>query len=683
MPAFKTRLRAAWAGWIASQDGRFALWLPVCAMAGDAAFFGLRHDPPVWLGALVLLAGAGCLASRTRPGLHAVALAVGFAGFGFGSAQLAAWRAGPLIALPSHVAAVAGRLVEAEALPDGQRWLLAGVQVDGAAIGPRRLRLKVDATADAAPGDSVSLRAMVAPPSPPAYPGGRDLQRDAYFGRLAGYGYALGAPGVVHAAAPGYGPRLRARIAGRIRAVLPGGVGEIAAALLTGLAADIPPTDRAAFRDAGLAHLLAIAGLHIGIVMGLVLAATRAALLVSERAALFWPVRQIAAIASLAAGLFYLLLTGMHVPLLRAFTMGALIVLGLLSGRRAVSLRSWGLAAVAVIAAEPAEITGASFQLSFAAVLALIAGYEVLRDPLTRLRGTTRARRLLHHLATLALTSLLAGAASIPFIAYHFGRIQVYFVLANLVAVPITALLIMPAGLMALALMPFGFDRIALIPMGWGVDAVLRLAHAVAVWPGATIGVKPIPMTALLIMAAGLAWLCLWRGRARLAGVPIMAAGCVLATLFRPPDVLVAADGRLAGVRGREALLVRAVRGGDGYEAAQWSQWLASPVRPACDQKSCIIAAAAGGRVGLGDTDSLCTDLAALVVQQGAAPFCPGIPTLDRGDSWDDGAWAIWLPSGRMLSDRQSRGTRPWVFLPPEQRRATLRLPFAPTETLP
>jgi competence protein ComEC len=674
---------------LAREPGRAALFLPVVAMVGDASFFGLRHNPPIWLGAALLAAGGAALLQRRSAPLYAAGLAVALFGFGFGSAQLAAWRAPPFPALPSHAAAITGRIVDRDVLPDGVRLELDQVTVAGQTIGPRHLRLHVPDDPGLQPGARISLRGIVAPPSPPAYPGGRDLQRDAYFSGLAGNGYSLGAASVTMPAAPGLLGAVRARIADRIRRELPGPQGAIAATLLTGLSAAIPPDDRDAFRDAGLAHLLAIAGLHIGIVMGLALAATRFALLLSERVTLFWPVRQIAALAALAAGLAYLLITGLHVPTLRSFAMASLAVLALLAGRRAVSLRNWGLAALVVIAAAPEQITGPSFQLSFAAVLALIAGYEALREKLTRLRGL-RWGTLAHHAATLALTSLLAGVASLPFIAYHFGRIQLYFVAANVVAVPLTALWVMPAGLLGLALMPLGLDWLALAPMGWGIGALLWIAHCVAAWPAATVAVPHVPLSALLAMAAGLAWLCLWRTARRWLGLAGVVVGVAIAALTRPPDLLVSADSRLVGLAAPQALYLRASRGGDAYVQDQWMQYLGSPTRDLadapptlsqCNGRACTLLARGAAVAVLGDSDSPCTVAPVFIAQSGAAPYCPGMATLDRGDTWRDGAIAVW--GSHIATDRDWRGDRPWVFLPPEQERAGITLPMAKTEPLP
>ena len=678
------RITACVLRWLAAEQGRFALWPPVLAIAGDAAYFALRREPPVWAGGALLACGAALACMRRSLLLQAAGICAALFGFGMAAAQLASLRAPPFVPLPNHATQIAGRVIEYDALPDGARLTLDRVTMDAAPIGPRRLRLTVPAEAAAQPGAAIAVRAMVAAPSAPAYPGGRDLQRDAWFDGLAGYGYALGGVTLTQSARANWLGDLRDHIAERARAALPGAPGAIAATLLTGLSAAIPAADRAAFRDAGLSHLLAIAGLHIAIVMGLVLAGSRFLLLWSERAALFWPVRQIAGVAALVAGFGYLELTGLHVPTLRSFTMAALVVLALVSGRRAASLRAWGLASLAVIAIEPEQVTGASFQLSFAAVLALIAGYQWLRGPLQTLRGEGgRARALTHHVATLVLTSALAGLASIPFVAYHFGCIQLYFVVANLLAVPLAALWVMPAGLAALLLMPLGLDRLAFVPMGWGIRVILWIAHGVAGWPGATLAVPHMPLSALLLMSSGLAWLCLWHSRARLLGAVPMLAGVVAMVLMAPPNLLVSPDARLVGLREPGGLFLGAARGGDSYVQAAWQQYLGLPERDlaqaprtSCDHTGCRSDAARPAvRIGTGDMPC---DAPVLVVQKGEAPYCPGALEIDRGAVWRNGAAAVWLGRPSVLvTDRGERGDRPWVFLPPEQERARILLPFA------
>ncbi len=688
-PAWLAGMAEATTRWAAGERGRFALWLPVFMAAGVIGFFALRRDPPAWAAAAPLCALLPLLAIRVRVCRASIWAAVA-ACVGFGSAQFATWRAPPPLDLPRRAVVITGIVRGVEMLPQGQRVVLEAPHLaDGPPL-PRRLRIRLrgDETRDVATGDVIRVRAMVRPPAPPAYPGAWDLQRDAYFSGIGGYGYALGRIETLAAAPPG--PMravlaLREAIAARVAAALPGESGPVAQTLLSGLSTAIKPDVRAAFRDSGLAHLLAIAGLHIGIVMGLFLGASRVLLALSEHAALHWRCKQIAVLIALAAGGAYMILTGAHVPIIRSFSMACLVALGVLTGRRALSLRGLALAATVLMLIAPAEVLGVSFQMSFSAVLALIAGYDVLRPVLGRLRGHGGPwRSFLGHLAALALTSALAGTASAPFGAYHFGRIQLYYIVANMAAVPLTAMWVMPLGLIALALMPLHLEWLALAPMGWGISAIIWIGRTVSALPAATLAVPHPPAWGLLATSLGIAWLGLWRTRWRLAGVAGIALGLASPALERPPDILVSADARLIGLRGRAAMFVETRAGGEDFTLDSWQQYWAAPrviAMPgdggasaggevACEGGACTLRGMNGGAAVLLRRAASRADCAAAVLVS-AEPIrlrCGfWMEWVDRFSVWRDGAHAIWLaPDGlRILSDRDARGMRPWVPPPP------------------
>jgi competence protein ComEC len=677
--------RAAAGDWAAAERGRFFLWLPVSMAAGNACYFALREEPTWWLGAAVALpAAALALAARRWPVLRALGLCVTAAALGFAAAQYATSRAPPPMPVPRRAAIVSGTVRAVEPLPDGQRVTLeAPVLGEGTAQSRLvRIRLRDEDPVAPATGDFLRVRALLRAPDSPAYPGGWDLQRDAFFSGIGAYGFALGrAEVILHADPSGLARRLQAlreTIAARIAVVLPETSGAICTTLLTGSASGIPEADRAAFRDSGLAHLLAIAGLHIGIVMGLVFGLVRLLLAAWERAALHWPTKPIAAVAALLAGGGYMLLTGAHVPIIRSFAMACLVTLGVLVGRRAFSLRGLALAMAALLLIAPEQAVGVSFQMSFSAVLALIAGYDALRPALLRLRGHgTWRRRLLGHVTALALTSALAGTASAPFAAYHFGQVQLYNVLANVAAVPLTALLIMPAGLLALALMPLHLEALALLPMGWGADAVLWIGRTVSALPAATLMVPHMPSWGLVAVALGMAWLGLWRTRLRLAGIFPLLLGLCSPLLDRPPDILLSADGRLAALHARGAMFVLQGNGFSGFTQDAWKQmWAATvralPDRPepglSCTATSCVFRPRADGLtatllLGPPTLADCATD-----VLLSLAPIrlrCPDPEPflIDRFDVWREGAFAVWLDKAglRVLSDRDVRGDRPWV----------------------
>ncbi len=693
-------VRRVLSDWIAAERGRFGLWPPVFMGTGVILFFSLRADPPVWVVPAALAAAVPLLVWRHRMIPRAVGWAVLATSAGFASAQFATVRAAPLIDLPTRATIITATIRAVELLPQGQRVVLEAPRLGDGPPLPRRLRIRLrgDELLTLATGETIRVRAMVRPPAPPAYPGAWDLQRDAFFAGVGGYGYALGRVERLAQQPPGELTRLvqelRETIASRVGAALPGEQGPIAQTLLAGITTAIPAADRAAFRDSGLAHLLAIAGLHIGIVMGLFLGLSRLLLALWEHAALHWRCKQIAVLIALASGGAYMVLTGAHVPIIRSFSMACLVALGVLTGRRALSLRGLGLAAIVLMLIAPSEVLGVSFQMSFSAVLALIAGYDVLRPVLRRLHGRGTAwRRLLGHIAALALTSALAGTASAPFGAYHFGRIQLYFIVANMLAVPLTAMWVMPAGLIALALMPLHLEALALVPMGWGITAILWIGRSVAAWPAATLAVPHIPLWGLAVSSLGIAWLGLWRSRARLAGLAAIALGLASPAFDHPPDILVSADARLIALRGAATMLVEGRPGASDFTLDSWQQYWALEhialmpgpgVASASGEVDCVddvckLRRRVGDPPALllrGPATTAACDAAVLVSAEPIRLRCGfWLPWVDRFSVWRDGAHAIWLdPRGvRLLSDRDMRGTRPWVPPPPAPRQTAPR----------
>ncbi len=665
------------------QHGRFTLFLPVFLAVGMLAYFDLTFEPSLAWSCAALAATVAAVPALWRWAIpRAAALCAASATTGFTLACLATAIAPPFPDLPRHAVTLSGRLAAVEALPEGQRITLAAASLDDAPPLARsvRIRLRTTDAAPLSPGDLVQVRAMLRPPAPPDYPGGRDTQREAFFDGLAAYGFALGPAQRLSPAARGWWQALRTRVAARLMAGLPGPRGAIAATLLTGIGTAIPPRERAAFQDSGLAHLLAVAGLHIGIVMGLVFATTRFGLAAWEHAALYWPTRQIAALAALASGALYLALTGAHVPIMRSFAMACLLTLGVLTGRRAVSLRGLALAAVALLVLSPASVVGVSFQMSFSAVLALIAGYELARPALARLPDGWWRRPLLHG-AGLVLTSLLAGTASMPFAAYHFGRATLYYVPANMLAVPLTAAWVMPWGLTSLALMPLGLERIALVPMGWGISMLQAVAHTVAAWPGAVVGVAQMPAWGLALVAAGLAWAGLWRGWLRLAGVAPLLAGLACPLLVHPPDVLVTPQASVIALRVGGHTLVEASATATPFEVQAPGRVWGGTTEPlggtgpaTCTAAACR-ASIRGRPVVLAQRPDAATCAAALVVSASWLHLPCGATVLDRSTVADGSAEAWVDPDAvRVLTDATARGRRPWVV------RARPALPMALTE---
>ena len=398
--------------------------------------------------------------------------------------------------------------------------------------------------------------------------------------------------------------------------------------------------------------------------------------------ALRYPIKKWAAAAALAAAFFYLLLAGAPIPTQRAFLMIGLVLLAVMVDRIGISMRLVAWAAIAVLAIAPDAVLGASFQMSFAAVVALVAVYEALRARFAVWRGGWMWwQRPLLYFVGVALTTVVATAATLPFAVDHFNRLAVYGLAANLAAVPITAFWVMPWGLVALLLLPAGLESWALQPMAWGLTAIIEVAETIAGWDGAVRHVLAPGALAMAAIVTGGLWLSLWQRRWRLLGLIPLVLGAGATALERPPDILANADARMIAVRDNDGrwLFNETRREGfvrDGWlrlvAAEDWAGWpetgLSASGGVSCDSLGC--AYRRGGYVAALVVDARafgedCHGADLVVAMLPAPDFCRDAAgaVIDLFDLLDRGAHAVWLEDGglRIESVGETRGDRPWV----------------------
>ncbi len=548
------------------QQARLALWLPVFMGAGAVWYLSLAAEPSGWIAPLAgLLAGAAAWAVRRTLSLLAPAMALAFLAAGFASAD---WRTArvtaPVIAKPMSYAMVSGTLLSRTATASGgERLLIAPREVGRLATEdmPARLRITVRTQIESAlPGDVIRLPAGLLPPPGPAAPGAFDFSRQAFFREIGAVGYALGKVEVEESWPGGFAAclefcvsRLRVKLTHRIVDALPAPRGAVAAALMTGDRGGIPEDILQDLRDAGLAHLLAISGLHMALFAGTLFWGVRAALALVPGLALTAPIKKWAAALALAGAAGYLLVSGASVATQRAFVMFALIFIAVLTDRPAITLRNVALAALIILVLTPEAVLEASFQMSFAAAAALVAFYEGARGWVTRLSQAAVERgwvaRGALYLGGIALTSIVASLATSPFAAFHFNRVVDFGLVANLAALPLVGFIVMPAALVAFILMPVGLEALPLWVAGQGIHAILWVAHQVASWPGAVSLLPAMPQVTLAATALGGLWMVIWAGRIRWAGVLGPMIGIALAVTAPVPVMLVEREAKLVGLR--------------------------------------------------------------------------------------------------------------------------------------
>lgn len=526
---------------------RIGLWLPVAFGAGIAIWFALPAEMH-WIGALLLMAAglfAGLLIGwQSRFGR---AVMVGCGAMAAGLLLIwarALWVAAPVLGAPvtTQFSATVERV---EPLPARGQVRILAQPLRRADLPPRiRLTLRSEQAGDLGDGETIGVRARLMPPPTASLPGGYDFAQRAWFDRIGAVGTVLGevsrAPGRAGAAPP-----LRARLSAHIHEQVDGSAGGIAAALVTGDRGAISDADAEAMRRSGLAHLLSISGLHVTAVVGFAMLLTLRLFALSRRLALAGYVLPLAAAAGALAGGGYTLLAGAEVPTLRSFIAALLVLVAFLMGREALTLRLVAAGALIVLIWRPESLTGPSFQLSFAAVTAIIALHESgpMRAFLAR-REEPRLFRLGRGVVGLLITGLVVEVALAPIALFHFHKAGLYGALANVVAIPLTTFVIMPAEALAL-----GFDSVGLgAPFWWVAEQALRalivLAHGVADAPGAVATMPSFPPWGFALAISGGLWILLWQTRWRAAGTVPLAIGMAALLSAPRPDLLVTGDGR-------------------------------------------------------------------------------------------------------------------------------------------
>src|SRR4051794_16129343 len=493
---------AALAEALSAEGERRVHWLPVFLGTGIAIYFALTVEPPWWLGLAATLASvAVAVALRRVATVRTMALLLVLPAAGFALIQFAAWRHGtPMLDHRLGSVALTGLVIEIDQVERGWRAIIAPDALPGLMPEeqPRRVRVRIPPTSDLIqPGERIRMRARLYPAPAQAVPGGWDLQRALYFAGIGTVGYSFGPARRVADAGEARGPswrnwgwrdwllRLRNEMTARINTVLPGSTGGVASALITGKRGTMSEAVAQGFRDSGLAHLLVISGLHLALVGGFVFLTVRAGLALIPFVALRYPTKKIAAALALTVMFFYLLVSGAAVPTERAFVMNGIVFAAILIDRLRISMRICVLAAMLILVLEPASLIGVSFQMSFGAVVALIAAYEAWGSRLARLfHGRSVIGRALGHIGGVAATTVIATSGTEPFAIHHFHHFVVFGIVANVIAVPISAMWTLPWGLVSSLLMPFGLEPLGLIPMGWGIEATVWTGQWVSGLPG-------------------------------------------------------------------------------------------------------------------------------------------------------------------------------------------------------
>jgi competence protein ComEC len=539
-----------------AERDQLPLWLPVGLILGIGTWFYLP-DTNAWTAFLLLAATAALASLALAPGLRwgkAMLLFSLAAALGCGLIWWKAERAAAPRLERERMMELTASVESVQSLAaEGAVRLVVRPAGEGP---PARLRVNVDEdkmVPGLAPGATVRLRAWLMPPPPMAVPGAYDFSRAAWFQQIGGTGRAIDLALVAPASQTSFAARIagwRQRLAAHIRARLGGAEGGIAAALATGDQYGIPDADAEAMRRSGLAHLLSVSGLHLTAVVGAVMLLTLKLLALSPALALRYRLVLVAAAAGALAGVAYTLLTGAEVPTVRSCIAALLVLAGIALGREALTLRLVAVGALVVLLLWPESLPGASFQMSFAAIVAIVALHEHPRArALFARRDEGWLAKIGRALLALVLTGLAVEVALVPIALFHFHKAGVYGALANVVAIPLTTFVIMPLEALALLLDLVGLGAPFWWLTGKALALLLWLAHGAAAAPGAVALLPAMPPAAFALIAAGGLWICLWRTKLRRWGVVPVALGSLWALATPAPDLVVTGDGRHLALR--------------------------------------------------------------------------------------------------------------------------------------
>ncbi|RTL99078.1 MAG: ComEC family competence protein [Hyphomicrobiales bacterium] len=549
------------------------LLVPVFLAAGVIYYFSLSAEPDLYrpLAAVALMAVCAAV-SRSWRRTHLTLMAALLCALGFLAAKVETWRmATPMLGSEIQTR-LTGRLVVAEAMANGRVRLtidLISTQHPKLRYAPDRVRLSARRIPpDMTAGSMLTGYAKLLPPTGPVRPESYDFSFDSYFSGIGGSGFFLGDPKLI-APTPAtpteapFGARVasavenaREGIADHIRSAIGGSEGEIAAALIVGVRAGIPEAINESMRRTGIYHIISISGLHMALVAGTIMVLLRGAFALFPDFSSRRPVKKYAAAIALISIAAYLVISGIVVAAERSFIMLAVMLVAVLFDRAALTMRNLAISAVAVILVSPHEVVGPSFQMSFAATAALVGAYAGFADyragkttspPAKRSFLGFVSRKLAVGVGGAAITSLIAGSATLLFAIWHFQRVSPLSLLANLAVMPIVSLIVMPFAVLSALAMPFGFDGPFLYVMGKGLTAMI----AISAWisersPVDAVGLISIQSVllatiALVIATMATTWL-------RLAAVPFALAALLAIPHVRTPDVLISEDAHLVAM---------------------------------------------------------------------------------------------------------------------------------------
>ncbi len=699
-------IATAWA--VEREERRLFLWLPVCAGFGVLLYLSADTEPVLWLPIILLAAfSSAAYMLRERRLSFSIFLMLASVLFGFICGEVRNLRVAAPVLDRIRIVQLTGEIEEIDHKRIGARFLMhvrsatesSGVPLS-AEVMPQYVRLSQKKIIDLQAGDAISLKARLLPPARASIPGGYDFARTAYFSRIGAVGSVLGAVEFSqHLARPSLFERFmqsldrgRNTLAQRVDTIIGGDEGAVAAAMVAGKRTLLSDNAQELIREAGIFHIITISGVQMTLVAGMIFWVTRRLLSLIDILAIRYPIKKIAAFVAIFGAIFYDMATGSRVGTERALFMTLIVLGSILVDRGAMTMRNLALAATAVIVLEPEAIMGASFQLSFAAVAALIAIHEmrfqrpaededllpVPKVPRPNAWGLQMAAyyagRTGQHVGHLLVATICATSATASFMASDFHDLSPYVLIGNPLTLVIIEFFAVPGALIGTLLYPLGLDAPVWLYVGLGIKLVFWMARIIASAPGSTLHLHAFAPWALPFLTLAVLNMIIWRTwTLRMLAVPCLAVGLIGAIHGAPFDIAVPPSGDYLTYRGASGKLEIAGKRPGAFGAAQWlgadadgrTVAEAKSADQICDRLGCGIHLPGGKLLSIVNSplafEEDCTKANIIVSSFQAPETCDAELILDRKRLSELGAVTLKYDGGNILTtERQPYTDRPW-----------------------
>lgn len=533
------------------------LWFVVFFAAGILIYFSLPIEPPVFIGLLfIFITGILFFFARKELITYYTIGYIFFTCFGFAVASVKTYFIqSPVLSETLFDYPISATVKEVRIFMNAQQLILTDIQIDGIkpTDTPKYMRLNVpDVELIFKSGDKIKTVAYIFPPHEPTTINGYQYARADYFRQIGASARPTEPVYLIErTTSPSVIENIRLFITERVRLLLPEETAGVVIPLIIGEQGTVSRDIYEIYRKTGITHVLSVSGFHLTLLAGFVFFVIRGFLSLFPFIILRINTKKIAAFISILFTFFYLLISGLAVPAIRSFIMIFIVLFGILLNRKTISLRSVALAAFFILLIYPDSLIGASFQLSFMAVLSLITLYFVLMNYVKSHYFDTPGimRSIGLFIVGLLGVNILANLTTAPYTIYHFNQFSTYGMLGNLLTSGLFSVCIMPLLLIAVLMMPLGWDAPFIRIVGSCLDLIADICRWIAELPYASLTIKAMPDTSLIFISFGFLMMFLMRTRLRWIGLTICAVSLIGYAFVKTPDILVSSGGRVFAVK--------------------------------------------------------------------------------------------------------------------------------------